>query len=532
MAPSPLHDSAGVFSLRLTSDGRPIDSIQFASIEVRKGFNQISRALIRVGDGDVATGTFAVADDAAFESGATIEISAGYDAGTKTIFRGVVVRRGLSISEKDGALFELECLDAIAAATVERRSATFAQSTDSDAIGAVLAGYGVAVEVDATEVVHEKLVQRDCTDWDYVVGRAEVNGLLVSMDDGKISVKAPRTDREAVLKVTYGDDLLALRADQDFSGERAPARSRLRGQVRFAGSARAKVGEWLELAGLADRWSGKALITSVCHEIKSGIWITEVGVGGWPASPAGAGLAEDRSRAAPPPGRRDGGVPGLQLGMVAKVHADPAGQFRVQISVPLSGTETGVLWARLSSFYATPGAGSFFLPEVGDEVVLGFFDDDPSQPIVLGSLWSAKSPPPRLSDGANSLKAIVSKSGLTIELDDARKVLSLRTPAGNTIVVSDDAKSILLKDQNGNQVAMNEAGLLLESSKDIRLKAAGAISLSADGNVDIKSHSDASIEGLNVRHTAQVAFVAQGSASAELSASGQTVVRGALVTIN
>ena len=282
----------------------------------------------RPGEGDVC-----FADGAAFKPGATIEISAGYAGGSTKIFQGVVVRQGLSISAKDGAVLEVECLDAMTAATGARRSATFANSTDSDVIRAVLSAHGVTAEVDATAVAYEKLVQVDCTDWDYVVARAGASGLLVSMDDGKVSVKAPRTEGEAVLKVTYGDDLIALRADQTLPVERAAGTARrFRGQARFQGTAMAKVGALLELAGVGARFGGNALITSVCHEISAGSWITEVELGALPlpASPSWPG-----------------GVPGLRLGAVRKVDADPAGQFRIQISVPLSGGENAVLWARL-----------------------------------------------------------------------------------------------------------------------------------------------------------------------------------------
>ena len=212
------------------------------------------------------------------------------------------------------------------AATGARRSATFANSTDSDAIRAVLSAHGVTAEVDATEVAYEKLVQVDCTDWDYVVARAGASGLLVSMDDGKVSVKAPRTDGEAVLKVTYGDDLIALRADQTFPVERAAGTARrFRAQARFQGTAVAKVGALLELAGVGARFGGNALITSVCHEISAGSWITDVELGALPlpASPSWPG-----------------GVPGLRLGAVTKVDADPAGQFRSRSPSRCRGART------------------------------------------------------------------------------------------------------------------------------------------------------------------------------------------------
>lgn len=97
---------------------------------------------------------------------------------------------------------------------------------------------------------------------------------------------------------------------------------------------------------------------------------------------------------------------------------------------------------------------------------------------------------------------------------------------------SDKDKSIVIEDQNGNKVELNSNGITLDSPKDIRITAQGAITLEAMNAVTLKSQGDVSAEGLNVSCTAQLAFVAKGSATAELSASGQTTVTGAIVMIN
>ncbi len=75
-------------------------------------------------------------------------------------------------------------------------------------------------------------------------------------------------------------------------------------------------------------------------------------------------------------------------------------------------------------------------------------------------------------------------------------------------------------------------GIVLTSPKDIKLTAQGQVSITATGNASITSQADVKIEGLNINSNANVGFVAKGSASAELSASGQTTVKGAMVMIN
>lgn len=595
MAKSPLTDSSGVLSFLITSDGSEISNeIEIRSIEVRKSFNRISRALLRVLDGDMPSATFPLSEKPVFKPGAKITIATGYDSTTETIFEGIVTRVGLVVDGASNSILEVECRDKIMAATVSRNSANFVDKTDSDIISSILSTYGVSATVDSTTATHKELVQFYCTDWDYVLTRAEVNGLLVSMDEGKVEVKAPDGSGSPVLTVTYGQDLIEFRSDLDArhqlksvesvgwdpatlaivsktaspsaltgQGDLAAAAlsdvlgvakshlvsstsmepeaieawakslqlkaelSRIRGRVKFQGSSLAKVGKVIELAGLGTRFNGNALICSVLHEIRDGNWTTEVGMGMAPAW-----FPEENNVTAPAASGLAGGVLGLQIGVVKKLDADPANQNRIQVSMPLMQAATDGVWARLSNLYATSAAGTFFLPEIGDEVVLGFFNDDPSHPVILGSLYSSKHAPPRTPDAQNPLKAIVSKSKVTIEFDDEKKVLTLVTPGKNTVVLSDDAKSILLKDQNGNKVELGDGGILLDSPKDIKLKATGNISLTATGKLELKATQDATMDGLNVNHTAQVGFVAKGNASAELSASGQTTVKGGLVMIN
>ena len=165
-------------------------------------------------------------------------------------------------------------------------------------------------------------------------------------------------------------------------------------------------------------------------------------------------------------------------------------------------------------------------------MVIGYLNNDPSNPVVLGSLYSSQLAPPYELTADNVTKAIVTRSDLKIEFDDEKKVITLITPGKNKLILSDDEKSILLQDQNGNKLELNENGILLDSPKDISITAKGKISVEAVGEIGISSKADISVEGLNVNHSANVGFVAKGSASAELSASGQTTVKGAMVMIN
>jgi len=186
------------------------------------------------------------------------------------------------------------------------------------------------------------------------------------------------------------------------------------------------------------------------------------------------------------------------------------------------------VWARIASPYATKNAGIFFMPEVQDEVLLHFVNNDPSFPVIVGSLYSSPRNPPFTPDEKNTHKAIVSNSQLKITLDDVKKIIEISTPGGHTVTMSDDQKTITILDSNNNKMEMASAGINLSSPGDITIKA----SMEAQTNINVKATADLSLQGLNVSAKAQVALSAQGQAQAEFSASGQTTVRGGIVMIN
>jgi len=172
------------------------------------------------------------------------------------------------------------------------------------------------------------------------------------------------------------------------------------------------------------------------------------------------------------------------------------------------------------------------VPEIGDEVVVGFFNHDPSHPVVLGSLYSSRNKPAYALAARNDTKALVTRCMHKIEFDEKDKIITVTTPAKNRVVLSDKDKSILLHDQNGNIVELNSSGITVDTPKDLKITAKGTISVNAIGTMNISSTADVKCSGLNVVCDAQVGFTGKGSATAELSAAGQTTVKGAMVMIN
>ncbi|MGI9894352.1 type VI secretion system tip protein VgrG [Vibrio natriegens] len=597
MAASPTETNSDIVTLSIKSNGNVIESsIGIISVNVFYQVNHIAYAELEIRDGDIADQTFEVSSGNTFKPGSTITIDAGYGTEDETIFEGVVTNHAIRISENNQTTLNVTCKDQAVAMTIARKSQCYLKQKDSDIINSLISNYSsiTADSVDSTSVEHDELVQFNCSDWDFMLTRAEANGLVVANQQNKLSVKAPSVSDPAALVVTYGTDLINFCAEVDaryqFSsvtstawdpstqamlsqqsaateisnqgnlsaselanvlgiseyrmqtsasytqdsltnwakGQRAKSMlAKVRGTVTFQGNAKAQIDSLIELAGVGDRFNGSHYIGAVHHRIEQGQWLTTVDLGLAPVW-----SAEHRDLGAPPASGWLPPVDGLQIGVVTQLNEDPETQYRIKVKVPALGDTNNEVWTRLSSYYATNESGNFFIPEIDDEVVLGYINQDPGQPIILGSLYSSKKAMPYELTQENYTKAIVTKNKLKIEFDDDKKIITITTPGENSITISDDEKSITLADQNSNTVTLNESGITLDSPKDITISAGGNISLKSTGDTSIEATGDTNIKGMNVSADATTSLTAKGSASAELSASGNTTIKGAIVNIN
>ena len=129
----------------------------------------------------------------------------------------------------------------------------------------------------------------------------------------------------------------------------------------------------------------------------------------------------------------------------------------------------------------------FFRPEVGDEVVVGFFNSDPRHAVVLGAMHNPKSvPPDAFAISADNLhKGIVTRGGSILGFSDDKPVVYIETPAGNKFSVDDDKKRLFLSDQHGNTITMSSEGIEIKSASDIKISASGKVEI-AGSEVDVK----------------------------------------------
>ena len=355
----------------------------------------------------------------------------------------------------------------------------------------------------------------------------------------KVSASTPSLNKQGDLQpksLASGDSLLlqtdapteekALKQWADGMALKAGL-ARYQGSVSFYGSAKVKPGTLIELKGLGKRFNGNLFVGSVTHTIEDNEWTTEAGAG----VPA-MNITDEPDVVSPPAAGFLPGLQGLHAAVVKKLDGDPQKAQRIQIELPWLDGKSKLLWARLATMYATNGMGTYFLPEVNDEVLVGFMNADPTHPVILGSLYGEKHKPPFEYEAKNNTKAIVTREKLRIEFDEEKKVITVATPGKNTLEISDDGKSITLTDQHKNEIKMDSGGITLTSHKDIMLKAKGGITLDATSKISGTAKSDISLDGMNVKVQAKVGATVKGNATAELSATGQTTVKGAMVMIN
>ena len=304
--------------------------------------------------------------------------------------------------------------------------------------------------------------------------------------------------------------------------------AKLRGVVKFKGTDKVALGKVIELEGVGGRFNGKLWVSGVEHRLAGGSWIATVQFGlspDWFSAEAKNVTAPDAAGLLP-------AVKGLQSGIVQQIDKDPDGEFRVLITLPILQAGKKGIWARLGTFYGSNKVGEFFYPEVGDEVVVAFMNEDPRYPVIVGSVYSKKRPPPYTPDNKNSKKAIVTRSKLEISFDETDKIIEISTPGKHRIRLDDKSGALSIRDGNDNQISLSKGGITISSASNLKLKAKGNVSVEAGANLTNKAKANLTLDGLQVSAKAKTKFAAQGSAAAELKSTGILTIRGSLVKIN
>lgn len=545
--------------------------------------NAISYGELQLFDGDVSKRDFKLSSDPNFAPGKEIELELGHGPDDVVpIFKGIIVRHQIRARRNGGTSLTLEIKHKAAKMAHIRKARHFLEQKDSDIIETLIKDSGLTAKVDSDFTTeHERMVQYNVTDWDFMVLRAEANGKLVFTDGDDVVVAKPEVKESGAPKATYGDNVYEFETEMESRDQYSAAKviawdhskqelleqdgkasgvvvesgspkgkdmasslsdgefhlrhpgdlpdselkawgdakltrsllSKIRGRIQLKGDAKLKPGGTVVLDGLSKAFNGAAFISAVRHHVDLGLWLTDVEIGLSEQSY----LSMHPDVVEPPVSGLAGPMRGLQIGVVKEIKDDPAGFFRVLVKMPVVDDPEDGIWCRV----AHPDAGAshtvFFQPAVGDEVVLGFLNEDPRHAIVLGSLHNKDANKPPIEDNDEyKKKGIVTAEGLMVTFNDEDKSVIIETPAGKKVTLDENEGIIRLEDENSNKIEMSKDGITIESGKDLILKATG----------------DVSVEGMNIEQSAQVQFKAEGTAGIEVSSSANAVLKGAIVQIN
>ncbi len=586
-----------VTSFEVKVGGKPLPKeMVVMKIHVKSEANKISRAYLSILGGKSYENLFPESENASFAPGKDVEISLGYAEKNTKVFSGIIVKHSLDVgleylSYSSRNLLILEAADKAIKMTIEKKSELYEKKKDSDIITTLISGAGLTKTVEATTLQHSFVSRHICTDWEFLLNRAKANGMLVFNSLNKITVEKPKGSGTDKATLTYGKDIRTFKADLDSSNQLQQLESknydiytekevkqsgkdpkfdkpgnitgtvlgkvaaatkvglpvpvpvdskelkaiadstlilarlkRMTGEMTFRGMTDVTLGCHLNLDGFGKLFNGLVYITGVEHLVENGQFVTK----------ASFGLRSDLFKDAAgidtnlvPP------ISGLHVGIVKKIDQDPDKKNRIQVMIPSIKNSGNGIWAMLGHFYAGNNSGSFFVPELNSEVVVGFINNDPRFPVVLGSLYSKNNKPKEKFTKDNYVKAIVTKAGTRLEFEDKDKAFKITTPGKNTLIISDKTKGVKIEDQNKNVISTSDKGITLESKKDIKITASGKLELKGTKGVVLSSSSgDTKIDGKNVNLKAKAKVEVNGSSGADIKSSGSVNIKGSMVNVN
>lgn len=143
---------------------------------------------------------------------------------------------------------------------------------------------------------------------------------------------------------------------------------------------------------------------------------------------------------------------------------DPKSLGRVKVKFPwMPRAEETAVWARIATLMAGGDRGTWFIPEVDDEVLVAFVAGDPASPVVLGGLWNGAQTPPETMDGAgnNDIRSVTSRAGHKLTFDDTagQERVEITTQGGHTVTLDDAAGgTITIAHSNGAKIEIDASG--------------------------------------------------------------------------
>jgi phage protein D len=498
-------------------------------------------------------------DEARLAPGKAIQVAAQIGSEEEIIFDGEIVEMEPDFGPSTQSLI-VRAFDRLHRLARGRHVRTFQNVTDGDLVQKIAQEVGLQAHVGPTSRVHPYVFQANETNLAFLQGRAAALGYLLFVEGKTLHCEAPTAGGQAI-ELEWGTRLSTFRprlttidqitnvtargwdplqyqeivgqardcqgapqlhqaqqggevAQQAFQLEASylVANRPIRTQAEADQLAQAEIdrhaghfveaegtcggnpalvaGASLRIRGVGERFSGTYFVTGATH--------TFAAREGYHTTFHISGLHPATLLSLLRPARESFGIGGLVIGLVTD-NQDPKGLGRVKVKYPWLSADHTSDWVRL----ATPGGGAErgiqFLPEVNDEVLIGFELDDIHHPYVLGGLWNGQDAPPRKSDqavqgGKVQQRIIRSRSGHQIILndEDSGGGITITDKQGNKIQIDSGENSLTVEVQGA--VTVKARSLKLEAQEEATLTAQN-LTLEARGQVELKGNAGIKIDG-------------------------------------
>ncbi len=219
---------------------------------------------------------------------------------------------------------------------------------------------------------------------------------------------------------------------------------------------------------------------------------------------------------------------------IAKVTstADPEGISRIKVQFPWQKNFNGTTpWIRVATPYAGGNRGLHILPEVGDEILVGFENGEVERPYMQAALYTGQNKHNAWQSQNNDYKGLTTKSGHSIELRD--------TKGGEMITITDKNSNMIQLDTNGSSIVISAPENLILQAKNIDVRATENIRISAGKNKMNTIGGNYMLEASNIFESASEEFkskaseiVTQAAADISISSSGGNVSKNANGKVN
>lgn len=574
-------------------EGKKLDvntSKEIIDVTVNEKLDEGASFELTLHDGfDMNTQNFKLLDDSRFNVGNKITIKFGYGSSLRTMVMGRITSLEPSFFAGDTPALKIRgqdnSYDYMKRASPER---TFVEKTYSDIVRTVAQEAGLDCVVDNTEKF-EKFIRKNNNEtyYEFLDNLKNKVGFVFYIEGRTIHFVKSGNNKKEILKLELGKDIISfnpvmnttgLLAEVEVRGHNpkdptasftgvAKAESELLalanktghkdlakkvitvdvvnskehaaaiakaelakanatlfgGNVECIGLPQIRAGVNVKLDKMGKLFSRKYYVTETTHAINERGYVTRFSVGHNNSILDELGTTNKSA----------GKLNGVACGIVTN-NKDPDKLGRLKVKFPWLSDDNETDWVRMTTFMAGGERGSFFLPEVGDEVLVAFENGDINSPYVIGALWNgADNPIETNSDGKNNIRKIKSRSGHELIFNDEenKESLEIHTKAGHKIILDDSSgkEKMEIKDKSGDN------SILIDSAKN-------AMAISSKMKIDVKSGNnsiliDSSANSIAISSQMKLSIKAQAieieaGGTMTIKSSGVLTLQGSLIKIN